>query len=156
CPLPPDRAHERLPAARGHPDERPTRHAPLPAMRSGAAAALRSGELRLQPMIGAGTVRRSPLPWKLLTVAFIFLGITAISVAMTFAAIAVQSAVRSYVAGEGYWSKAQRDAAFSLYRYGQTGDPEHLRRFHESVAVPLGDRAAREALEAGADRKVAV
>ncbi len=108
-------------------------------------------------MFRSRSVQRSPLPWKLLAVAFIFLGITAISVAMTFAAIAVQSAVRSYVAGEGYWSKAQRDAAFSLYRYGQTGDREYLRRFEESVAVPLGDRSARLELEKPeSDRAVAV
>ena len=59
--------------------------------------------------------RRAPLPWKLLAVAFIFIGITAVSVTITFAAIAVQSAVRSYVAGEGQWSKAQHDAAFLVF-----------------------------------------
>jgi len=90
---------------------------------------------------------RAPLPWKLLAVAFIFIGITAISVAITFGAIAVQSAVRSYVAGEGQWSKAQHDAAFLLYRYGQTGDPGYRRRFAEALAVPLHDRAAREELQ---------
>ena len=90
---------------------------------------------------------RAPLPWKLLAVAFIFLGITAISVAITFGAIAVQSAVRSYVAGEGQWSKAQHDAAFLLYRYGQTGDAGYRRRFSEALAVPLHDRAAREELQ---------
>ena len=89
----------------------------------------------------------TPLPRKLLAVAFIFIGITAISVAMTFAAIRVQSAVRSYVAGEGQWSKAQRDAAFLLYRYGQTGNPEYLHRFEETLTVPLGDRVARLELE---------
>lgn len=90
---------------------------------------------------------RAPLPWKLLAVAFIFIGITATSVAITFGAIAVQSAVRSYVAGEGRWSKAQHDAAFLLYRYGQTGDPGYRRRFAEALAVPLHDRAAREELQ---------
>ena len=100
---------------------------------------------------------RTPLPWKLLAVAFIFIGVTAISVAMTFAAIGVQSAVRSYVAGEGQWSKAQRDAAFLLYRYGQTGDPEYYRRFEHSLSVPLGDRIARLELQKPEfDRAVAV
>ena len=91
--------------------------------------------------------RRAPLPWKLLAVAFIFIGITAISVAITFGAIAVQSAVRSYVAGESQWSKAQHDAAFLLYRYGQSGDPDYLRRFDEALVVPLHDRAAREEMQ---------
>jgi PAS domain S-box-containing protein len=91
--------------------------------------------------------RRAPLPWKLLAVAFIFIGITAVSVAITFAAIAVQSAVRSYVAGEGQWSKAQHDAAFLLYRYGQTADPAYLQRFGQALAVPLSDREARLELQ---------
>ena len=90
------------------------------------------------------------MPWKLLTVAFIFVTITAISVAMTFASIGVQSAVRSLVAGEGLWSKAQRDASFLLFRYGQTGDAEYYRRFQQALAVPLGDRTAR--LELHKDR----
>ena len=99
---------------------------------------------------------RAPLPWKLLAVAFIFIGITAISVAITFGAIAVQSAVRSYVTGEGQWSKAQHDAGFMLYRYGQTGDPAYRRRFAEALAVPLHDRAAREELQKPSfDRAVA-
>jgi hypothetical protein len=90
---------------------------------------------------------RSPLPWKLLTVAFIFITITAISLAMTLATVGVQSAVRSLVAGEGHWSKAQRDASFLLFRYGQTGDAEYYRRFQRDLAVPLGDRTARLELQ---------
>ena len=90
---------------------------------------------------------RAPLPWKLLAVAFIFIAITAISVAITFGAIAVQSTVRSYVSGEGRWSKAQRDATFSLYRYGQTGDLSYLRRFEDALEVPLSARAAREEMQ---------
>lgn len=89
----------------------------------------------------------APFPWKLVAVAAIFVGITTISVALTFAAVWVQSAVRSYVAVEGQWAKAQRDAAFLLYRYGQTGDRDFLRRFEQTLAVPLGDRAARLAME---------
>jgi diguanylate cyclase (GGDEF)-like protein/PAS domain S-box-containing protein len=90
-----------------------------------------------------GPAARTPLPWKLLTVAFIFITITAISVAMTLATIGVQSAVRSLVAGEGSWSKAQRDASFLLIRYGQTGEADYYRRFQQRLAVPLGDRTAR-------------
>jgi hypothetical protein len=35
----------------------------------------------------------------------------------------VLSAARAYVAGEGLWSKAQRDAVYSLTLYAQTRDP---------------------------------
>ncbi len=89
----------------------------------------------------------APLPWRLLGVALIFLAVTVVSVFLTFAAIGVQSAVRSSVAGEGEWSKAQRDAVFSLFRYGQSGDPRHYRRFEEALAVPLAIRDARIALQ---------
>jgi diguanylate cyclase (GGDEF)-like protein/PAS domain S-box-containing protein len=89
------------------------------------------------------SARPTPLPWKLLAVAFIFIGITAVSLAMTFAAIGVQSTVRSYVAASGQWSKARRDAAFLIYRYGQTGRPEYLQRFDEAMRIPAGTREAR-------------
>jgi two-component system, sensor histidine kinase len=53
------------------------------------------------------------------------------------------SAVRAFVAGEGSWSKAQKDAALSLQRYALTGDEAHYRRFLEELRVPEGDHAAR-------------
>jgi len=47
----------------------------------------------LNPVLSLGGITgptaRTPVPWKLLTVAFIFDTITAISVAMTFATIGV-------------------------------------------------------------------
>ncbi len=74
---------------------------------------------------------------------------------LSYVVVQGQSAVRAYVASESHWSKAQRDAAFSLYRYGVTGDRSYLRRFHEGLKVPLGDRAGRlEALKPDYDRAV--
>lgn len=57
--------------------------------------------------------------------------------------VQAQSAVRAYAVGESHWSKAQRDASFFLYRYGQTADPGYLRRFHEALELPKAHRAAR-------------
>ena len=87
--------------------------------------------------------RRTARPIQLALIAVTFIAITVISVLLSFVVVEVQSAVRAYVAGEGYWSKAQRDASFVLYRYGQTGDPGYLRRFEEAIKIPLGDRMAR-------------
>ena len=57
------------------------------------------------------------------------------------------SAVRAFVAGEGTWSKAQKDAALSLQRYALTGDEEGYQRFLEELRVPEGDHRARVELE---------
>lgn len=68
----------------------------------------------------------------------------------------VLSAVRAYVSGESLWSKGQKDASFSLLLYADTRDPRDFARFESALAIPLGDRIAREALDAAVpDRVVA-
>ncbi|HWO88326.1 MAG TPA: ATP-binding protein [Gemmatimonadales bacterium] len=57
------------------------------------------------------------------------------------------SAVRAYVAGEGYWSKSQKSAVLHLLRYAQTRDERDFRLYRRAIAVPLGDREARLELE---------
>jgi signal transduction histidine kinase len=57
------------------------------------------------------------------------------------------SAVRAYVAGEGLWSKAQKDAVLHLRAYGETGDPAEFEKYREAIAVPLADHEARMELE---------
>ena len=59
----------------------------------------------------------------------------------------VLSAVRAYVAGEGSWSKAQKDAVLHLRMYGETGDPSELAQYHEAIEVPRADHQARVELE---------
>jgi diguanylate cyclase (GGDEF)-like protein len=61
--------------------------------------------------------------------------------------MAVLSAGYAYIGGEGLWSKAQKDAVYSLLRYARTGDDADFAAYRASIEVPLGDRAAREALE---------
>ena len=57
------------------------------------------------------------------------------------------SAVRAYVAGEGAWSKAQKDAVLHLRLYGETGDPSELAQYREAIAIPRADHEARVELE---------
>jgi PAS domain-containing protein len=57
------------------------------------------------------------------------------------------SAVRAYVGGESLWSKGQKDAIYFLDRYVQTGDETYYRAFRLAIRAPLGDRAARLALD---------
>ena len=84
-----------------------------------------------------------PLRKKLLTVLIIFLFITVISLTLTFIALGIQSSVRTYVAGEGMWSKAQRDATFFLELYGRTRNQEYFKKFEAALAIPLGYRSFR-------------
>ena len=57
------------------------------------------------------------------------------------------SAVRAFVAGEGQWAKAQKEAIFRLQRYANTGDEVHLIRFNEALRVIDGDHRARLELQ---------
>jgi len=57
------------------------------------------------------------------------------------------SGVRAFVGGEGLWSKAQKDAIYYLGRYAQYADDLDYKNYEAAIAVPLGDRQAREALD---------
>ena len=57
------------------------------------------------------------------------------------------SAGRAYVAGEGLWSKAQKDAVHYLLRYARTLEERDYERYADAISVNLGDRRAREALD---------
>ena len=71
------------------------------------------------------------------------LGIIIISLLLTLGAMEMQSAARAYVAGEGLWSKAQRDAVYTLTLYAQTHEPVYFERYRRALAIPLNDRRAR-------------
>ena len=57
------------------------------------------------------------------------------------------SSVRAYVGGEGLWSKGQKDAIHFISLYSQTGEEYFFDRFKAAIAIPLADRAARQAME---------
>lgn len=74
----------------------------------------------------------------------IFFSSTIIGLAVvSYIAQDANSTVTSYIEGEGYWSKSQRDAVFHLYKYAHTQDPYELQRYREYAQVPLGDKIAR-------------
>ncbi len=101
-------------------------------------------------------VSRHSLERKLLPALVIFVLIAIVSLGLTFFALSIQSSVRGFVAGEGIWSKKQRDAIFELHLYAQTRDPRHLENFRANIAVPLGDGIARiELLKPDFDYQVA-
>lgn len=57
------------------------------------------------------------------------------------------SAVRAFVGGESLWSKAQKNAVFSLQRFATTKSEKDYQQFLDFLAIPLGDHEARLALE---------
>src|SRR5690349_17325138 len=65
----------------------------------------------------------------------------------SYVVTSVLSGVRAYVGGEGLWSKAEKDSVFHLSTYAETHDEIDYQRFRTGLAVPLGDRMAREELE---------
>jgi diguanylate cyclase (GGDEF)-like protein/PAS domain S-box-containing protein len=71
------------------------------------------------------------------------LGIIIVSLLLALGAMEVLSAARAYVAGEGLWSKAQRDAVYSLTLYAQTRDPKYYERYQQALSIPLSDHRAR-------------
>jgi two-component system, sensor histidine kinase len=62
-----------------------------------------------------------------------------IELAVLVFAINTLSSVRAYVGGEGLWSKAQKDAAYHLLKYGRTHDEADYLKFQEFMKVPMGD-----------------
>jgi PAS domain S-box-containing protein len=49
------------------------------------------------------------------------------------------SSVRAYVAGEGLWSKAQKEAVYQMMKYGRTHDEADFEKFREFMKVSAGD-----------------
>ena len=77
----------------------------------------------------------------------VFLFVISVLVALAAVGLEVLTSVRAYVGGEGLWSKAEKDASSALLRYIAQGDEAYYREFRSQLAVPLGDRRAREELE---------
>ncbi|HKI62505.1 MAG TPA: PAS domain S-box protein [Mariprofundaceae bacterium] len=59
----------------------------------------------------------------------------------------VLDAVRAYVAGEGFWSKGQKDAVYHLEQYTEGFKESEYKLFLEGLSASLGDRQARLALQ---------
>ena len=96
----------------------------------------------------SGREKSSPRP-RLGTLVFVSVGLaTTLAIALlTQAGLSMLSGVRAYVGGEGLWSKSQKDAVHWLHRYAETRDERAWRQYLAAVAVPLGDRMAREELQ---------
>jgi PAS domain S-box-containing protein len=77
----------------------------------------------------------------------VFAAIIALQLIVAVASIELLSSVRAYVTGESLYSKGQKDAQIHLLDYAQYHREEDYLRFLGALAVPLGDRVAREELQ---------
>ncbi|MCX2453020.1 response regulator [Pedobacter sp. PLR] len=62
-------------------------------------------------------------------------------------AVSTLSSVRAFVNGEGLWSKAQKDAVYSLFLYANSHKEADYQAFKQFLKVPLGDNKARIELQ---------
>ncbi len=65
---------------------------------------------------------------------------------LVIVSINMASGMRAYVAGEGLWTKAQKEATLNLQNYIFTEERKYYQAFNENLRVNLGDRIAREEL----------
>jgi PAS domain S-box-containing protein len=92
-------------------------------------------------------LRDFPIAVKLGVVAALFAAISLALLLLLVAALNVAAGARSAVAAESLWSKGQKDAVFFLSRYLRSHDTSDFAAFEQSIALPLGDRQARLAME---------
>jgi signal transduction histidine kinase len=59
----------------------------------------------------------------------------------------IMSSIRAYVGGEGFWSKAEKEAVINLVRYSSSNNPDDYKKFKWYFNVPLGDKKARLELD---------
>ena len=87
---------------------------------------------------------RLPRYWPIVAV---FVAMTMLQASVAALSIQLLSTVRAYVAGESLYSKAQKDAQIYLLDYAQRREEPDYDRFMAALAIPIGDRLAREALQ---------
>jgi diguanylate cyclase (GGDEF)-like protein len=91
---------------------------------------------------GAGFDTKSPF-----TIIWLFAAIVLGLLLLSIFSLGSLSAARAYVGGESLWSKAQKDAVFHLQKYAATGSSAEFEQYRAAIAIPLGDRVARLAMD---------
>jgi two-component system sensor kinase FixL len=84
---------------------------------------------------------------RIVLLVLLFVSIVCCTVVAADLRTAILNAVRSYVGGEGLWSKAQKASVYHLTRYATSHREEDFELYRGAIDVPLGDRQARLELE---------
>src|SRR3982751_6531970 len=98
---------------------------------------------KFRPFTGFSTIPRGR---RLVVIVWVFVGIVICLLTAAVYSVELLAAGRAFVGAEGQWARAQKDAAFHLTRYALTSADEDYRAFERAMAVPLGDRKARDEL----------
>ena len=85
-----------------------------------------------------------PISRRLLLIIWPFLVIVIVLIWMATETMSILVAVRSYSEGESLWSKGQKQAVFHLLHYSESHNDTDYQHYRTAIAVPLGDRKARE------------
>ena len=84
---------------------------------------------------------------RIVLLVILFVSIVCCTVVAAHLQAAILAAVRSYVGGEGLWSKAQKATVYHLMRYATSHREEDFELYRRAIDVPLDDRQARLELE---------
>jgi hypothetical protein len=120
---------------------------PIMRLRDSAAQHAQDHKIAHMPVSTKRLLGLIPKGGRLLRIVWPLLAVVVLLVLLAAASIEILSSVRAYVSGEGMWSKAQKESVYYLIRYAGSRSEADYRRYLEAVAVPLGDRRAREELE---------
>ncbi len=89
----------------------------------------------------------APGRWRLLRMIWPFVVTVALLLLLGDATLHVIHGVRAYVSAESLWSNAQKNAVGYLEQYAQTRNEDYFAQYLAAIAVTLGDRTARLALD---------
>jgi diguanylate cyclase (GGDEF)-like protein len=76
-----------------------------------------------------------------------FVAVVLLQGVIAFFSLEILSSVRAYVAGEAIWSRSQKNAVYFLDLYLHSGERTFFAQYQQALAVPVGDKFARLALE---------
>jgi hypothetical protein len=80
-------------------------------------------------------------------VLIVFACIIGLQLLVTVISIDLMSAIRAYVTGESLYSKGQKDGQLHLIEYAEHHREQDYESFLGAMALPIGDRIARVALQ---------
>ena len=99
------------------------------------------------PIMSMKKIRSMPRLPRYWPIVAVFVAMTILQASIAALSIQLLSTVRAYVTGESLYSKGQKDAQIYLLDYAEKHREVDYVRFMSALAMPLGDRAAREALQ---------
>ena len=93
-----------------------------------------------EPLLGSGAL---PARGRPDLIVWLFVGIVLCLLALAYYSSELLSSGRAFIAAEGTWAKAQRDAVHHLTRYALDRQEADLREYERAMAVIQGPRIAR-------------